>query len=352
MLRSIFQAFILSLGLIVCLQAQTSIYHPFPTSADSVSWGMIQSNGSMGPGSVWGVNQFPFEYRLAGTDTIQQQVYQQLYKDSTLIGAIREDSTKKVWFHRYNTPLTIDDVAKAVPLGTTVLLYDFGLQLGDTVTQFHTVGHFFAASSSTNVVVGIDSTLLMDGSYRRSLKIKMHYLDNNQDSTTAEVFWVEGIGMMSDDHRQALTHQPLSNLTSNGGAGPLGSIGSYSYRIARASYGQAIYCFKQRDSFLLGYDGLPQCTPPATNSVSTLAATATTVNIRPNPFSTQTTFDLGRSFSTLRLELYSSTGQLLHQQTGSGSSLTLNRGQLPSGLYLYRLYGAEQLLGVGKIAAD
>lgn len=71
-----------------------------------------------------------------------------------------------------------------------------------------------------------------------------------------------------------------------------------------------------------------------------------------HPFSHQTTFTLPRAFPKLHLDIYDITGQLLQQQVGQGDQLVLNRGTLPSGLCIYRIYAEEQLLGQGKIVVQ
>lgn len=89
-----------------------------------------------------------------------------------LFGLIREDSTKKV-FIIANPNVTPPVVCSVTDFSTEKILYDFNLQLGDTV----------AWKPFDNVVIGIDSVQAPNGEYLRRIKFD-DYLDQ----------WIEGLG--------------------------------------------------------------------------------------------------------------------------------------------------------------
>jgi len=78
------------------------------------------------------------------------------------VGALREDSAKKVWFFNFN----YDSVS---------LLYDFGVETGDTLkwTYFQTT------------IASIDSVQLLNGDWRKRFNLNSAWSNEN---------WVEGIG--------------------------------------------------------------------------------------------------------------------------------------------------------------
>jgi hypothetical protein len=83
-----------------------------------------------------------------------------------IFGAIREDSTKKVWFINL-------DSTYGFPLDSNILLYDFNLEEGDTLYY-----------PKTRIVYIKDSVKLGDSAYRT----RFIFEEDTSD------FWIEGMG--------------------------------------------------------------------------------------------------------------------------------------------------------------
>lgn len=75
-------------------------------------------------------------------------------------------------------------------------------------------------------------------------------------------------------------------------------------------------------------------------------------NAYPNPFTSQITLTCKTGLQNGTFELYDLSGQLVSAMTKiSGSDIQIPRGQLISGLYVYRITDGEKLIGSGKIIA-
>jgi hypothetical protein len=74
------------------------------------------------------------------------------------------------------------------------------------------------------------------------------------------------------------------------------------------------------------------------------------ISIYPNPFFEQTTISVPHLKAQARIELVSSSGQLVHQQEVLTNLFTLDVGHLPGGMYFYTIYTKEQLIATGKLS--
>ncbi|MCP4439156.1 MAG: T9SS type A sorting domain-containing protein [Aureispira sp.] len=74
------------------------------------------------------------------------------------------------------------------------------------------------------------------------------------------------------------------------------------------------------------------------------------VRAYPNPFSEQTTIEvLGNNYQELQLNVYDITGKVALERHSTGNKIQLQRGNLPQGVYIYRLEGDGSLLNTGKL---
>lgn len=74
------------------------------------------------------------------------------------------------------------------------------------------------------------------------------------------------------------------------------------------------------------------------------------LNIFPNPFSTQTTLQSGNVFDDATLTVYNCFGQTIRQvKRISGLTITLHRENLPNGLYFIRLAQRNKIIATSKL---
>lgn len=89
-----------------------------------------------------------------------------------------------------------------------------------------------------------------------------------------------------------------------------------------------------------GYNNLSQSftTIQTANLNSTEQDSSTTLNIFPNPFSTQTSVYINKTLKDAKLTIASMNGQILSEISGiSGKVFLINRSGLPAGMYLVKL---------------
>lgn len=76
-------------------------------------------------------------------------------------------------------------------------------------------------------------------------------------------------------------------------------------------------------------------------------------DVYPNPFTTAVTFRFPGPLRNARLELTDNTGRRIRTITGiSGNTLNLQREELPSGIYFYRITGENAVLFTGKLMVN
>jgi hypothetical protein len=72
----------------------------------------------------------------------------------------------------------------------------------------------------------------------------------------------------------------------------------------------------------------------------------------PNPFDNQTIIKISSAQNTpLSLQLYDATGRVVQQLESSNNQFELMRNDLPSGVYFYQIFSAQQPIGRGKLIA-
>lgn len=75
------------------------------------------------------------------------------------------------------------------------------------------------------------------------------------------------------------------------------------------------------------------------------------VNVAPNPFDYRTTITVsGAEYEELSIMLFDLSGRLVRQSTAnSGNSIELLKGQLNTGMYIYKLLGDGRMISTGKV---
>ena len=292
------------LAFIICcnsisLHAQTSVYHPFPDS--SASWNFTHSN------ICWGVfftDQISMKVSYyIGLDTlINSSIYHTLHLpiynmyagpncwppgNYTLpggyMGAFRNDhSNKKVYI---------------VPEGDSIeqLLYDFDMQVGDTL-----VGYLSVCSPFTmcDTVISIDS-VMVGNTYRKRWHINSGY----------HIYFIEGIGST-----YGLLKFVPTNMTD------LDDIN--------------LDCFQQNGQNLYP-DTLGSC--PLLTSIATLPSTEMIIKIHPNPSKGNVQVELSSSNKIERWVLYNLNGQMERTDKVQNKNQFEISG-IDSGFYVLTLY--------------
>jgi hypothetical protein len=166
------------------------------------------------------------------------------------------------------------------------------------------------------------------------------------------LFWVEGIGAIRGTNRLILesTVQLKDDPLEDNGL-----FGSVYFEVPNVS-GQAqahlVACFYENNRQLLGVNGNPVCSD-AFIGTTALQNTAQ-IRLAPNPFRQQTSLSIESptNYSSYRVQVYTTTGQLVQQVQSSAPTLILSAEQLPAGLYFYQIYGDAALLATGKMTVE
>jgi hypothetical protein len=244
---------------------------------------------------------------MTGEDTtISGKIYKKLYlfndsvfniNNATYLGGIREEN-KKIYY--------LGDTIRSVPpiwgsLQET-LLYDFNLNIGDTLHQI-TYCNFFGDFPVANI-----DTILIGNIPRRRIEFAGSYSR-----------WVEGIGNL-----EGLLFPIVHSVTKAGQ--PSGSI----------------ICFKVNDTIVYFNNQFPECMPL---NVPAKSAVLSNIVISPNPATNSLTLNIENvQLSPFTFQLYDMQGRL--QLTGkTGNTQTeLNVATLPRGLYVLKIITEKEII--------
>lgn len=190
---------------------------------------------------------------------------------------MREDSTKKVFLKQGS--------------GDEFLLYDFGLELGDSITF---------SSYCSLMVVAIDSVQLNNGEMRK------RYEFEGIDTPYTTTYWIEGIG--SD----------LGLLT-------------HFFNFCLFDVPAQLLCFYENEELLYPNDP-PSCFLTQVNDLPDDLK----VDIYPNPFEDHITID-DPDFIFKSVQIFNSVGQLLVTKTLNSSFNKISLHELEIGIYYLNL---------------
>jgi hypothetical protein len=257
-------------------------YVPFPDS--NATWGFHEDG--------WGGISDISKVVLSNQDTlINSLTYRKLFSPVNYRGALRQDIVaKKVYF------VSADSAAEQ-------LLYDFDLEVGDTVPAAYVVCYPDAWVES------IDSTDEYGGVYR-----KVFHLGGGGLGGMADL--VEGMGSM---------------------AGPLEQF----CREEKRSY--YLDCFNVEGT-LIYWSGFPlnNCAMPVSISLDTLSL----LNIYPNPATSSVTFEFPASptFKNAELSILTITGQVVNQTSIQNLQTTIDVSGYSKGLYLFKVQTGDEVV--------
>ncbi|MBL4649180.1 MAG: T9SS type A sorting domain-containing protein, partial [Aureispira sp.] len=279
---------------------------------------------------------------------------------ATTIGAIREDSTKKVWFYNFGNLSYCyhNSFDSILQVGAETLLFDFNLQVGEgykhKVMQVFDGNSVALIDSAYSEVIGIDSIQLLDGTFRRVLLLKtrmVHFL-SPQNTIESGNYWVEGIGGIGA-YNLSLLGQNLGGIT----YGKLhnGLFGTHLFSIAGLSppsCSNVVNCFIENGVQLLGLNGIAVCDTIV--AVSRVEDIPIAVIVAPNPFQTQTSISIRtqQDYQEIEVLIFNTLGQQLRMIRSNTKEIVIERGQLSAGLYTYQILGYHKLIATGKFVIN
>lgn len=243
----------------------------------------------------------PYSYTFNGDTLINTIVYKKLLSTSSYSGAIRQDTnTQRVYYVPKN-------------YSNEYLLYDFSINVGDTITSYVDPGVIVPCH---NTVFSIDS-IYIGNKYRKRLRL-------SSDCWIGS--WIEGVGS------EAGLLEPWAG-------GP-------------ASY--QLWCFEYNGKVLYP---LPDTIYSSCDSTLLFVneqniLNQRVVNISPNPFSNEAIIFLNQPFlkQTFSITVFSLLGKEIIKIKLISSETKIERGHLPSGIYFYKVQNENgSMQETGKI---
>lgn len=291
------------------MSAQTWIYHPFPYS--NAIWKFQNSDITSGPpGPCSGINWcfIDYQYRLSGDTMVTGKRYAKVYRDVSydncpcgpnssqqvypgLCAAIRNDTAnKRVYYLDFSGP--------------EQLLYDFNWIVGDTFTQCN------------NTIAVVDSVLI-GSSYRKRF------------ITSDSAHFIEGIGSV--------------------GLGAMSGDGADLFLphcwVAMSPY-HTFMCYSDSlETYLMNTSFCYSLS----NNISEMIKGEIIMSISPNPTSDNFTLHFYKNQKNTTIILADLVGREIRNVNFSGEKLTLERGNLKSGIYFIRLLIDNKIIKSEKL---
>lgn len=263
---------------LLLLSLRSVAQNSFPLFAQKPEWRV----------DVTSFTSYISRYKFSNDTVVEGKTYAKIYN------YLVRNEGKKTWIRSsfYTLP---------VKYSSEFLLYDFGLKQGDSVK----VGpqRFGNTAADSTILVKVESvdSILINNVLRK--RIKINYPRCGDYRRLSSMYWVEGIGALSNPFYAA---ECLCD-------------GCESY--------YTLICFKLDSTPVYLNPNYSSCdyTRVGTNDVS-----AKRLKIYPNPFTQQLTLDNAESVNYVHL--FSSCGQLL--QTFQAADLpTIKVANVPNGLY-------------------
>jgi len=307
------QVYLASLLLLISLLNKLSAqeYRPFPTK--NCIWTEFFHPG----GGVYKTNYH--NYALKDNDTIiNGKQYHKLYHsfdtiftEDKVCGGLREEN-KRVYYYSIDSLISLNT---PLPIGTEIILYDFNLQVGDTIWD-----DTYRLRRINGLVLAKTDSILLNTEYRKAYTFS--YIWSQQYLFNADR-WVEGIGCMR---------------------GLLSDIGD----IPTSDYSCWLICFIQEGEVLYHDNNFSTCFNNNTNRVELLNGKSK-IKISPNPIGSSARVELDNS-SYKKLVVTDQYGRTMRKYNLEGTrSLNIDREDLARGIYLLTIYdkaGSTQTLKV------
>jgi hypothetical protein len=269
-------------------------YHPFPTK--NCIWTEYYNSGH-------GYSIF-HNFALKDNDTIIKgksyhklyHSYDTIFTEDKLCGGLREEN-KRVYYYSIDS---IKNLNAPIPIDTEIILYDFNLQLGDTITN----DNYRIRRLDMLDIEKIDYVIM-------GTELRMVYTFGWNGYILLPEQWIEGIGC-------------YRGLLSDVGDFPTNDWNSF------------LVCFI-RDGEVLYHEHFPNCFNTNTNIVQVLK-NESNIKIAPNPAGSTIKIELDKS-DYQKLIISDLSGQRIKQYQLKGiQTLSIERGNLPGGAYFFSVY--------------
>jgi hypothetical protein len=280
--------------LLIILAPMLSIgqdYHPFPTT--NAIWNMK---------IVWigWPETAIYRYGILGDTIINNQLYNKLY-------IIEDDTTLNINKITYGVAIRENNkqiFVKSSDFDFEILLYDFSLNVGDTVVSNSVNGYL---SNNLCIITGIDSIKLNNNEYRR------RFLINDWGD---HEYWIEGIGSIGGIFHPMVQYQ--------GADIPV------------------LRCFKQNDTAVyINNIECQKCFCQLASSIEDNESKNGTFKIYPNPVSSTLFIESDLPPSIITVKLFNANGILIKSNTFNSYPISLNINDLLEGVYLIQLINKD-----------
>jgi len=264
--------------------------------------------------TVWAENYFPgdgypycsfYYFALKNNDTIiNEHQYHKLYfscdtnfTEEKFCGALREEN-KRIYYYSIDS---LNCSYMPIPLDTEIVLYDFNLKLGDTITsEKYRVGY------PGYIVVNRIDSMLIDQKYR---KVFSFGYDNQ---TINDAKWIEGIGCI------------------RGLFADVGVVGWWTNRL--------ICCIIDNNVIYHNNYENKDCYYYLHSDNIQLLDNNLKIKIIPNPVDLSARIEFEKP-EYHKMIIYDLSGKKLKEYNIEGKqSLVINKGELPGGLYFLSCY--------------
>lgn len=296
--------YFLIISILFGFTSKAQIYHPFPTK-NTVWTELFYPGGG-------DFNRLYHNYALKDKDTIiHGKQYQKFYHsfdtiftENKVCGALREEN-KRIYYYSIDSLINLrTPLSTPIPVDTEIILYDFNLQVGDTITA----DQYRLRHADALVVAKIDSILI-------STELRKRYTFGSLDGYLIKTEqWVEGVGC-------------LRGLLSDVGFVPTNDWNSW------------LICFIQDEEALYHDNGFVGCYHTNPNAVQ-LLKNETRIKVYPNPVSGELIIQpISNNTEGYSLEIYSVKGELVKTEClEPGRNLyRIDASSLRNGIYILRL---------------
>jgi hypothetical protein len=222
-----------------------------------------------------------------------------------------------------NTVYIREDVAAKkvykIVNGVDEVLYDFSLETGDVISQY---GKTFTAT--------VDNVTLSDGSTRKRITLLSAELSCGQN---VKQIWIEGVG----SNKHPFYPQNNMNIVCSGGGG-VTIYTKCSFQNGEHIYGNAATCPGFFETMM---------------GVHEEEAATFNLSFSPNPFKEQLSIDSDTQLDNAKIKIYNALGQLVREENNlNGQKVSINRGNMQSGMYFIELYQQNKLVKTAKVIAE